>query len=907
MAIVPTATGPSVESRPVSLVPQQAQFTPESFGAGVGQAVQNFGTVVGKVGTVFSDIDHQNLVRSAKDADTEGRRAVTAAGFKHLKGGPEGNQGYFSMEGQAALDARPIYEKALQDIDTEILGRMTDSRVRGLYESQSGARRVGEIERSASFSMQQGKVADIKSDDARIAEYADALSLNFNDPKAYRDLGGIVSGVMAERGRLAGWTPEQLAHNTKVAVSKGYSGGVLSALASGDVAGAAKLFQTYAPQMDTASRLQLAGHLEAPVRGAVADADIARRMTGGSPAAGGDASQSSSLDATKRAIHLNESGGAANAPTSLKGAVGGRQIMPGTFAQYAKPGERIDNPEDNAAVGDRIVEDLFRRFGGDPERVAVGYFSGPGNVSEPGSPTAWKVDKHDGKKFTSDYVADVNRRMSGPLQPPKRDASDINPALRHDFARIEQDILNEYPPGKDRDYRLSRLHAEESRYDRSTQASRDEINKTFRDKVAAAAAGNDTTTIDETAIRHAYRAGVADYMIQEFRDAVDGGQIVKAVALASPEKLAEMRKRLTAPLEESDVNFAKRARLAEVFENHVAQRSKMLDKDPAAYALNDPQVLAAYKAMDGSPERTQTAIDVSLSTQRGLGVAEPRVLTDEQAKGEAKKLRTSSADAGGSNPDDLGARLDKMRLQYGEHYNKAWADVVQVGKLDPAFQALAVVVDPGARANLQRAMQMRSDNPKEFGDVPYPEDTPLRHGIDSLMWEFGKTTIFGGQEMAHLVVRPALVALSTYYVHQGLHGAEAVTRAYKEIILDKYDIEDSLRVPKDRLREVQSAGRTVLRELTAADLETGGASLAQAREGRWGTNPQGDGVVLMAEKLGAAGFQPVRDLEGNYISMKFNALPKPKPEPWFRDPRAAEGSLVNPGVGFAPRSGGVPR
>ena len=121
------------------------------------------------------------------------------------------------------------------------------------------------------------------------------------------------------------------------------------------------------------------------------------------------------------AITQQESGGNPNAPTSINGAVGQGQIMPGTFKQYARPGENINNPADNAAVSQRIVQDYSQKYNGDPARVATAYFSGPGNVAPPGSPTPWKNDAADGNgKRVSSYVSDIAARLMG--KPPQQQA-----------------------------------------------------------------------------------------------------------------------------------------------------------------------------------------------------------------------------------------------------------------------------------------------------------------------------------------------------------------------------------------------------------------------------------------------------------------------------------------------------
>jgi hypothetical protein len=87
------------------------------------------------------------------------------------------------------------------------------------------------------------------------------------------------------------------------------------------------------------------------------------------------------------------------------------QIQPGTWAVYAKPGENINNRQDNMAVGHRIVEDYMQKFGGDPARVAVAYFSGPDNVAPLAFKSPFKEDRGDGSKRVSAYVNDVLGRL----------------------------------------------------------------------------------------------------------------------------------------------------------------------------------------------------------------------------------------------------------------------------------------------------------------------------------------------------------------------------------------------------------------------------------------------------------------------------------------------------------------
>jgi hypothetical protein len=129
-------------------------------------------------------------------------------------------------------------------------------------------------------------------------------------------------------------------------------------------------------------------------------------------------------DTIWNAIYGQESNSGQNNRTSVTGAIGPGQIQPGTWAQYAQPGEDIHNDKDNVAVSKRIVNDLVGKFGPDASRVAVGYFSGPGNVSPPGSPTPWIKNSHDpNQKYVASYVSDVQSRLKNMPSDPNFDSA----------------------------------------------------------------------------------------------------------------------------------------------------------------------------------------------------------------------------------------------------------------------------------------------------------------------------------------------------------------------------------------------------------------------------------------------------------------------------------------------------
>lgn len=82
-----------------------------------------------------------------------------------------------------------------------------------------------------------------------------------------------------------------------------------------------------------------------------------------------------------RSIYMQESGGGKNTKTSNRGAVGGMQILEGTFKEVADKGWNINDPLHNARAGIRYIRDRYEQAKGDPRLAAIGYYGGPGAIN----------------------------------------------------------------------------------------------------------------------------------------------------------------------------------------------------------------------------------------------------------------------------------------------------------------------------------------------------------------------------------------------------------------------------------------------------------------------------------------------------------------------------------------------
>ena len=90
------------------------------------------------------------------------------------------------------------------------------------------------------------------------------------------------------------------------------------------------------------------------------------------------------------------------------------QIQPALWSEFAQPGENIHDRATNLAVGHRIINAYMDKYGDDPGKVAVAYFSGPGNVASSGSSAFIKDSADKNGKTVSSYMNDILRRVGAP-------------------------------------------------------------------------------------------------------------------------------------------------------------------------------------------------------------------------------------------------------------------------------------------------------------------------------------------------------------------------------------------------------------------------------------------------------------------------------------------------------------
>jgi hypothetical protein len=383
---------------PASAPPQDYQHieaSPADFGGALAQGAQKLGEGAVTATRFYSQIAAQQAVNNWQDETN-----------KVLYGDPaiQGDAGYYGLKGQAAMDARPAVLERLQDAEHDGLQTLSTGESQALFNNQVRSLRARhEAEIGQHYDQQSqtwGTEVNKTSSDMALRDIETAT------------LSGNQQALAAATDRLTRSRVQQaqLSYGTNLTpdVTQDILAGAKSDAVTTQVRAIARTDPMRAQQiLDQNKSGMQAGVYDSLKRETDGLADTTLVDTSIDALSRGLPLPASGTGGIAAAINAQEGGG-----TSGQGAREG--LMPGTFQQYAQPGENFDNPSDRTAVKQRVINDLSSRFGGDPARVAVGFFSGPGNVAPPGSQTPWVQDRKDGNgTSTSAYVSGVLAKLGG--------------------------------------------------------------------------------------------------------------------------------------------------------------------------------------------------------------------------------------------------------------------------------------------------------------------------------------------------------------------------------------------------------------------------------------------------------------------------------------------------------------
>ena len=396
---------------------QRIDATPASFGAAANQgaeALSQGALDVSKFyGQVAADNATNNFLKQATDL-LHGDPNKTVPG---PDGQPMPDTGYFGKRGADAMAARQQTAEQLDEAIAAQREALSTPQARLQFDTESRRYRAQYAAQMNEYADTQQRVwaQDTNRTSAELA--LNVIARNPADPFATADAQDRVRNAYVKNAQLQFGDSEEIKQGALLKADQDIAKKRIDALIVQDPQAAEKAYQGASGVLGS---LPEYGELGRQIKTAVVqsefspavDAAVQKVQAEAQPRVGipGSAPEPEALHA---AFLGQESGNNSNIGVSKAGAHGPGQIMPDTFAQFARPGESIDNPADNRAVSARMLDHYNQVYNGDAARVAVAYFSGPGNVAPAGSPTPWINDRTDPNgKSVSSYVADIQSRLA---------------------------------------------------------------------------------------------------------------------------------------------------------------------------------------------------------------------------------------------------------------------------------------------------------------------------------------------------------------------------------------------------------------------------------------------------------------------------------------------------------------
>lgn len=426
---------------------------PGDFGANIGEATQGFGKTLGQASETQTQINLQQQ-------GLANEHAANMAEIKSITDGGEIETQFKNLKGLEAYNARGQYAQQYLQLNQKIrdglgnpeaqkafdqlINRRVGFTIQGMndyaHTEQNNAYKQGNID-SAQLSLDRMGSYDVATnqnqfnyEQGNVIHQANTLytapghGLYQNTPATQDPKTGMLKyDTSTPEGQLA-----QASYDNYIdkQLGTGYENAtkiIAFDPKNGNIGKAVDFLEDHKNDMKPATYARLSSQLSGPYRN-----EQSRNIVEGQlDQAHEDYSQSAGLvnpSSLSNAFLQQESG---NGKTSTN--LG--QIQPGTWQQFAKPGEDINNPNDNKAVTQRILTQYSKDYFNDPSRIAVAYFSGPGNVAPVGSPTPWKQDSQDANgKSVSSYVADIKNRIG------------VAPTIGGNLHQTEADYLGDHEP-----------------------------------------------------------------------------------------------------------------------------------------------------------------------------------------------------------------------------------------------------------------------------------------------------------------------------------------------------------------------------------------------------------------------------------------------------------------------------
>jgi hypothetical protein len=415
LARAPYSPVPDVEPTAPSPARLNIQASPADFGAQIGQAEQRFGADSEQAGNTLFGTAMAVQERHNEVAVDNAFNTLQQKNLNRLFGDPNNpnQKGYFALRGADAMNAQAGTVDGMEQDRAAIKNTLQNPAQQLLFEQQSRRMNMYQQESIGRHAAQQASLWDIQTQQAGEETKLRAIGLNYNDETDFQHNLADGMATAQKKAAAAGGGPDIIQNTAQQFREKAYTARVMG-MASTNPVQAYQYLQQHQDQFNPATFDQLQDHLKTKARGVQAGSIADAAYTGGKmPVTGPDIQPSQQgLTPTKVMNGLIHTEGSGPSAVSPAGATGQAQIIRSTFNEYALPGESYANEDDRRSAAKRYVDDMWKKYPGDVGRMAVGYFSGTGNIAPQGSPTPWKQNLSDGISTTQQYATRLTNTVA---------------------------------------------------------------------------------------------------------------------------------------------------------------------------------------------------------------------------------------------------------------------------------------------------------------------------------------------------------------------------------------------------------------------------------------------------------------------------------------------------------------
>lgn len=393
MAREPYSAAPTTEPTGPSGANLQINSSPAQFGALPAQGLEKFSAGLEQGG---AHLFQAGMATQALTNEADARAASNA----YMKDAGTAWAQYGVLSGKQAADAYPQFAQKLQDLQQQHANSLASPIARNDFMNASSYMQNRLTLMGSTHAAQQEREYWKQSHAANVETAGQWGVLMQNDPHSVDTAAASIADSVHQLGKMNGQDDATIAAQTQQQLGKYYRQ-VIESQAAQDPGAALSTFDRVKSKMDGASIAETDRSLRvlhdrmavdsfSQHQGSLTGPDVQPAQQGLTP--------------TKIMNGLIGTEGSGPNAVSPSGATGRAQIMRGTFDQYALPGESYANEDDRRAAAKRYVDDMWKKYPGDAGRMAVGYFSGTGNIAPPGSPTPWIQNRSDGISTTEQYV-----------------------------------------------------------------------------------------------------------------------------------------------------------------------------------------------------------------------------------------------------------------------------------------------------------------------------------------------------------------------------------------------------------------------------------------------------------------------------------------------------------------------